>query len=125
MREAENFAQSDEFFAVVLQNKVIGKIYFSERESGTYELGYTFGAAYQGKGYACESLRRFLRYAFARTDARRVIAQIDTRNTRSARLAERLGMRREAEHRALYPRKEDPAQYNDFYVYAVLKTEYR
>lgn len=124
MREAENFAQSDEFYAVVLHGKVIGKIYFSERESGTYELGYTFGAAFQGMGYAAESLRAFLRYAFTREGVRRIMAQIDTRNARSVRLAERLGMRREAEHKALYPRKEDPAQFSDFYVYAILKTEH-
>ena len=122
-REAENFSQSDEFFAVVRNGRVIGKIYFSERESGSFELGYTFAAAFQGQGYAAESLRAFLRYAFTLPGVRRITAQIDTRNVRSVRLAERLGMRREAEHKALYPRKEDPSLYNDFYVYAILKAE--
>lgn len=48
VREAENFSRSEEFFAVVLGEKVIGKLYFSAREYGTYELGYTFHAGYQG-----------------------------------------------------------------------------
>ncbi len=123
VREAVNFSQSDEFFAAVLGDKVIGKIYFSERESGSFELGYTFAAAFQGKGYACESLRAFLRYAFTLPGVRRIIAQIDTRNLRSVRLAERLGMRQEAAHRELYPDKTNPAQFRDFYVYAILKRE--
>lgn len=124
VQEAINFSQSDEFYAVLRQEKVIGKIYFSQREAGSYELGYTFGAAYQGQGFAAESIRRFLQYAFTEWNVRRIIAVIDTRNRKSAALAERLGMRREAEHKELYPQKDAPEIYNDFYVYALLKNEY-
>ncbi len=124
VQEAINFSQSNEFFAVLRQEKVIGKIYFSKREADSYELGYTFGAAYQGQGFAAESIRGFLQYAFTEWDVRRIIAVIDTRNRKSAALAERLGMRREAEHKALYPRKNEPDIYDDFYVYALLKDEY-
>jgi RimJ/RimL family protein N-acetyltransferase len=37
---------------------------------------------------------------------------------------ERLGMRREAEHKELFPRKENKEIFNDFYVYAILKKEF-
>lgn len=37
---------------------------------------------------------------------------------------ERLGMRREAFHKELFPDKNDPAQYNDFYIYAILRKEF-
>ena len=122
--EAAKFAQSEEFFVVLLNGKVIGKIWFAKRDAGTYELGYTFHAAFQGKGYASESLRGFLQYVFTQCNVRRVIAEIDSRNVKSVHLAERLGMRREAFHKELFPDKNNPAQYNDFYIYAILQKEF-
>lgn len=123
-QEAINFSESNEFYAVVFDDKVIGKIYFSKRNYGSYELGYTFNSSYQGKGYATESIQGMLKYAFNVLDVRRVFAEIDTRNEKSIRLVERIGMRREAEHIELFPSKEDKQLYNDFYIYAILKREY-
>lgn len=124
VQEAENLSKNEEFFAIVLGEKGIGKIYFSKRGAGTYELGYTVNGAYQGRGYAYESVSAMMRHAFTEMNVRRIIAQIDTRNEKSVRLAERLGMRREAEFKELYPRKEDKTIYNDFYEYALLKKEF-
>lgn len=123
VQEAVNFSKSDEFYAVALGNKVIGKIYFSKRDHGSYEIGYTFNGKYQGKGYACESVGGMMRYAFANMGVRRIFAEINTRNKKSVALAERLGMRREAEHKEIFPTKEDKNIYEDFYVYAILKKE--
>ncbi|MBQ8967575.1 GNAT family N-acetyltransferase [Ruminococcus sp.] len=125
VKEAENFEKSDEFFAVVLGDKVIGKIYFSKRNFGTWEIGYTFNKSYQGKGYAAECLKAFMGYGFDKLGARRIIAEIDTRNTKSENLAKRLGMRKEAEHREIYPDKFDNTKFNDFYLYAMLSSEYK
>jgi len=124
VREAVNFSNSNEFYAVVLDNKVIGKIYFSDKGYGSYEIGYTFNRNYQGKGYACESIIGMMKYAFSFLGVRRIFAEIDTRNEKSVRLVERAGMRREAEHKELFPRKGENEVYNDFYVYAVLKKEF-
>ena len=124
VQEAVNFSQSDEFFAVVYNGKVIGKIYFSRRGGGSYEIGYTFNKAYQGQGFASERIKGMMNYAFDTLGVRRIIANIDTRNVKSVNLAERVGMRREAEHKELYPRKEDKSIFNDFYVYAILKKEF-
>lgn len=124
VQEAINFSESKEFYAVVLDNKVIGKIYFSDKGFGNFEIGYTFNKAYQGKGYACESIKGMMEYAFASLGVRRIFAEIDTRNEKSIKLVERLGMRKEAEHKELLPRKEDSNIYNDFFVYAILKSEY-
>lgn len=123
VEEAVNFSKSEEFFAVVLENKVIGKIYFSKKDFGSYEIGYTFNGAYQGKGYAYESVNGMIDYAFSALEARRIVAEINARNVKSIKLVERLGMRREAEHKEVYPRKEDENIFDDFYVYAVLKKE--
>lgn len=124
VKEAAFFAGSDEFYAVVLDEKVIGKIYFSKRDYGTYEIGYTFGAKFQGKGYACESVKGMMAYAFKNIGVRRIIAEVNTRNDKSNRLVERLGMRREAEHKEIFPSKADKNKYEDFYVYAVLAREF-
>lgn len=124
VQEAVNFSNSDEFYAVVLGDKVIGKIYFSKKDHGSCEIGYTFNGKYQGKGYACESVGGMMRYAFTVMGVRRIFAEINTRNKKSVALAERLGMRREAEHKEIYPSKGDKNLYEDFYVYAILKKEF-
>ncbi len=123
IQEAVKFSESNEFFAVVLDNKVIGKIYFSDREYGSYEIGYTFNKNYQGKGYAYESVKAMMKYAFSVLKVRRIFAQINSRNEKSIKLVERIGMRKEAEYKEMYPRKENNTIYDDFYVYALLKKE--
>lgn len=125
IQEAINFSKSKEFFAVVLENKVIGKIYFSDKDFGSYEIGYTFNGEYQGKGYAYESVKGMMTYAFSVMGVRRIFAEINARNTKSIRLIERLGMRKEAEHKELFPRKENENVFDDFYVYALLKKEFK
>lgn len=125
VKEAENFSKSDEFFAVVLGEKVIGKLYFSARGNGSFELGYTFNGNYQGKGYAYESARGFLEYAFNSLGARRIFAEINARNDKSIKLVERLKMRKEATFRELLPRKENAEIFDDFLLYAMLKSEFQ
>ncbi|MDE7097519.1 MAG: GNAT family N-acetyltransferase, partial [Ruminococcus sp.] len=120
IQEAINFSKSKEFFAIVLNDKVIGKIYFSDKGFGSYEIGYTFNKDFQGKGYAYESVFGMMKYAFSILDVRRIFAEIDSRNTKSLKLVERIGMRKEAEHKELFPRKENNNIYNDCYVYAIL-----
>lgn len=122
--EAVNFSESSEFYAVELDKKVIGKIYFSDKGCGSYEIGYTFNKSYWGKGFAAESVNGMVTYAFEKLNVRRIFAEIDTRNTKSIGLVERIGMRREAEHKELLPRKENDGCYNDFYIYAILKKEF-
>lgn len=123
VEEAVNFSKSEEFFAVVLENKVIGKIYFSKKDFGSFEIGYTFNGKYQGKGYAYESVNGMIDYAFSTLGVRRIFAEINARNVKSVKLVERLGMRREAEHKELFPRKENENIFEDCYVYALLKNE--
>ncbi|MDO4944425.1 MAG: GNAT family protein [Ruminococcus sp.] len=125
IQEAINFSKSKEFFAVVLENKVIGKIYFADKDFGSYEIGYTFNGEYQGKGYAYESVKGMMTYAFSVMGVRRIFAEINARNTKSIRLIERLGMRKEAEHKEQFPRKENENVFDDFYVYALLKKEFK
>ena len=49
------------FFAICLENTIIGYIAFNIRENG-YEIGYCFHSAYHGKGYAKESHKALFDY---------------------------------------------------------------
>jgi RimJ/RimL family protein N-acetyltransferase len=56
------------------------------------EVGWRFARAAWGNGYATEAARAALRFAFDEHAMREVIAIIDPENTRSLRVAEKLGM---------------------------------
>lgn len=60
------------------------------------EIGFALHTDYQGKGLAAEAAREILRLGFEELGLHRICGILDDRNTPSARLLERLGMRREA-----------------------------
>jgi RimJ/RimL family protein N-acetyltransferase len=60
------------------------------------EIGYVLHPGHAGNGYATEAARAVLCLAFDEFNLHRVIARIDPRNTPSLKVAQRLGMRREA-----------------------------
>jgi aminoglycoside 6'-N-acetyltransferase len=64
------------------------------------EIGYTLATAYQGNGYATEALRSMLKFLFIERGLRRISAECDARNLRSARLLQRLGFQYEGRRRA-------------------------
>jgi RimJ/RimL family protein N-acetyltransferase len=87
-----------------------------------YEVGYVFDANYEGHGYATEGAAMIVELAFAGLGAHRVSGRLDARNTRSALVLERLGMRREA----LFLENEFvKGEWTDELVYAVLEPEWR
>jgi RimJ/RimL family protein N-acetyltransferase len=59
------------------------------------EIGFTIATEHQGRGYATEAVRRVIDHLFADAGLRRVSAECDARNLRSALLLERLGFRSE------------------------------
>lgn len=62
-----------------------------------FEIGWTLGHEFQGKGYATEGAKRALQYAFEELDKDHVISLIDPQNKASIRVAERLGEKLEGE----------------------------
>jgi RimJ/RimL family protein N-acetyltransferase len=66
-------------------------------EHSTAEIGYLLLPSVQGLGLGLEACRAILRLAFEGLGFHRVIARLEPRNVASAKLAERLGMRREAD----------------------------
>jgi len=89
--------------AVVLPNsgEVIGDVSLrlKSREHAQGEIGFVLAPAHHGKGYATEASIALLRYGFEEVGLHRIIGTAELRNVASARVLERLGMRREGEFR--------------------------
>lgn len=86
------------------------------------ELGFVFGAPHHGKGYATEASRPVLDFAFAELRLHRVVGRLEPRNVASARVLEKLGMRREAH---LVENEWVKGEWQSELVYAVLAREWR
>ena len=86
------------------------------------EIGYIFHPAHGGRGHATEAARAMLRLAFDGLGLHRVVGRIDGRNTASARVLERLGMRREAQ---LVENELVKGEWTDEVIYAILDREWR
>jgi RimJ/RimL family protein N-acetyltransferase len=86
--------------AVVLRetDELIGDVvlfwHSAEHQSG--EIGYAFNPDHHGNGYATEVCGALLDLAFDGLGLHRVIGRIDQRNTASAAVLRRVGMRQEA-----------------------------
>jgi RimJ/RimL family protein N-acetyltransferase len=86
------------------------------------EIGYVFHPDHAGHGYATEAAEVMLRLGFEGLGLHRIIGRLDGRNTASARLLERLGMRREAH---LVENEIVKGEWTDELVYAMLDHEWR
>lgn len=111
-------------FAVELDGLVIGDVLVrtgqvADRQA---EIGWVFNPDFHGHGYATEAARELVRLSFDELGMHRVWAQLDPRNTASARLCERLGMRHEAHLRQDMWLK---GEWTDSAIFAILETEWR
>jgi RimJ/RimL family protein N-acetyltransferase len=86
------------------------------------EVGYIMHPAHGGRGYATEASRALLRVGFDELGLHRITGRIDARNAASARVLERLGMRREAH---LVENELVKGVWTDEVVYALLDREWR
>ena len=84
----------------------------------TVEIGYAFNKNYSGFGYASEALSAVVRSLFRDYAIHRIQANMDARNLASAKLCERIGMRREAHFIQDYWSK---GEWTNSYVYAMLE----
>jgi RimJ/RimL family protein N-acetyltransferase len=85
------------------------------------EIGYVFHPDVHGRGLAIEATAVMVELAFGSLGVHRVGAHLDARNTASARLLERLGIRREAH---LVQNEWVKGEWTDDVVYAVLVDEW-
>lgn len=86
------FVGSGLFFAVcpLGSDRMAGYVCF-HRDGDRYDLGYCFHSAYQGKGYAHESVKALLAYLAETCSVRTFTAGTAMDNTPSRRLLEKLG----------------------------------
>lgn len=107
--------------AVCLENRVIGDISLWNTDmKDTVEIGYAFHPQYTGYGYAQEALQAIVQYLFEQWDVHRIQANMDARNIASARVCERIGMRKEAHFIQDFWNKEE---WTDSFVYGMLKQD--
>jgi RimJ/RimL family protein N-acetyltransferase len=92
----------------------------SEHRSG--EIGFIFHPDFHGQGYAAEAATELLRLGFEDLGLHRIIGRCDGRNTASASLMERLGMRKEAHLRENEIVK---GEWTDELVFAILEDEWK
>ena len=91
-------------------------------EHRSASLGYCFGEAAWGHGYATEAARALLTWAYETLDLNRVQAETDTRNGASARVLEKLGFVREGTLRQDCVVDGD---ISDSWVYGLIRSEWR
>jgi RimJ/RimL family protein N-acetyltransferase len=97
-------------------------LHWVSEQHKTGELGFIFDPEHQGRGYATEAARAFLALAFEGLNLHRVIGRAEARNVASARVLEKLGMRREAH---LVENEWVKGEWQSELVYAILEHEWR
>ena len=113
--------------AVDLDGRVIGDVLLhldglDGHDGRQAEIGWVLAPDMTGQGYATEAARELVRVAFDELEVHRVWAQLDGQNEASARICERLGMRREAYFERASWFKD---QWTDLAVYAIRSDEWR
>lgn len=86
------------------------------------EIGYEFAPDFWGKGYATEATQAMAAFAFDTLKIHRLSAHCIAENTASARVLEKLGMKREGR---LREKEHFKGRYWDTLLYAILESEWR
>lgn len=102
---------------------VIGSVLliWTSKENRQGEIGYILNPDHHGHGYAPEAAREMLRLGFADLGLHRITGRLDARNTASARVLEKLRMRREA---TLIENEYVKGEWASEAVYAILDREW-
>jgi RimJ/RimL family protein N-acetyltransferase len=97
-------------------------LFFASAEHRQGEVGFVLHPDHQGHGYGIEGALVMLRLGFEDLGLHRIVGRCDARNVGSARLMERLGMRREAH---LIENEFVKGEWADELDYAMLDSEWR
>lgn len=103
-------------------SKVIGYILFNQADEDVYEMGWIFNRSFWRQGYAYESCKAVIDYAFGKLNAHKVFAEaIDT--VKSVSLMKKLGMQLEGIQRS--QTKDNQGNWADLYFYGLLANDWR
>ena len=102
--------------------KVIGYILFNESNEGVYEMGWFFNRNFWRQGYAFESCRAVIDYAFRERKAHKIFAEsIDA--VKSVSLMQKLGMQSEGIQHS--HTRDNHGNWADLYLYGLLEEDWR
>ena len=96
-------------------------LFWRSEEHMQGEVGYVFNPAYGGRGLATEAVGALLRLGFEGLGLHRIAGHLDARNTASARVLERAGLRREAH---LVENEFVKGEWTDELIYGILRSEW-
>ena len=97
--------------------KMMGYILFNEFDEGVYEMGWIFNRNFWRQGYAYESCKAVIDYAFDELQAHKIFAEtID--GDKSVGLMKKLGMRLEGIQRS--HARDNNGNWADLYFYGLL-----
>ena len=108
-------------------DNVIGNVFSRKEMEDTYSVGWNLNKNYEGKGYAAEAAKAYLDFLFTKKNVRRIYAYVADYNTRSQKLCERLGMRKEGcflDFISFMKDENGVDIYENTMVYAILKREW-
>lgn len=103
---------------------LIGDVNFEwlSRENSSAEIGYIFHPDHHGHGYASEAAAELLRLGFDELGVHRIIGRCEARNTASAKVLGKLGMRQEAH---LLENEFVKGEWQSELIFAILDREWR
>ena len=102
--------------------KMMGYILFKRQDEGVYEMGWIYNRQFWRRGYAYESCKAVIDYAFSELNAHKVFAEaIDA--VKSVGLMQKLGMQLEGIQRS--QTKDLQGNWADLYFYGLLEADWR
>lgn len=102
--------------------KMMGYILLNEFDEGVYEMGWIYNRNFWRQGYAYESCKGVIDYAFTELKAHKVFAEtIDA--VKSVGLMKKLGMQLEGIQRS--QTRDNHGNWADLYFYGLLKDDWR
>jgi RimJ/RimL family protein N-acetyltransferase len=107
---------------VLATGVLVGHISLTVEPHRQGEIGFIFHPDHQGRGYATEAAAAVLAIAFEAYGLHRVFGRLEARNVASARVLEKLGMRREAH---LVENEWVKGEWQSELIYALLAREWR
>ena len=112
----------DAKFAILLEDRLVGLVDLTvDPEHQAAELGFDLARPLWGQGIAASAARAVIDWGFREYGLARVCARADTRNTRSLRVMQKLGMTCEGTHRSAEFLRGERAHEA---IYAVLRDEW-
>lgn len=98
-------------------DKVIGYILFNEVDDDVYEIGWIYNRSFWRRGYAYESCKAVIDYAFDNMNTQKIFAETVDK-TKSVNLMKKLGMKLEGIQRNQV--KDSSGKREDLFLYGII-----